>query len=178
MDNEFESSSRASKDTKSLQKKIQMAHLKPITCATRNLFSETYKNECNCRHHTAVEHRERIKHMNNFLKGILVGVGVGLLVAPMKGDEMRKIVSERIGELRGYIPENEQLDVYKSQISDRVNHTAGTLKDYAQQAATTVKSSANTLSHTAQDAGSTVKDSAQDITDTTKRTINSNNPNR
>jgi gas vesicle protein len=116
--------------------------------------------------------------MNNFLKGILVGVGVGLLVAPMKGDEMRKVVSERIGELRGYIPENERLDVYKSQISDRVSHTAGTLKDYAQQAATTVKSSANTLSHTAQDAGSTVKDSAQDIADTTKGTINSNNLNR
>jgi gas vesicle protein len=115
--------------------------------------------------------------MNNFLKGILVGVGVGLLVAPMKGDEMRKVVNQRIGELRGYIPENEQLDIYKSQISDRVNQTAGTLKDYAQQAATTVKSSANTLSNIAQDAGSTVKDSGKDIADTTKRTVNSNNSN-
>ena len=115
--------------------------------------------------------------MNNFLKGILVGVGVGLLVAPMKGDEMRKLVNERIGELRGYIPENEQLDVYKSQISDRVNQTAGTLKDYAQQAASTVKSSASTLGNIAQDAGSTVKDSSQDIADTTKRTVNSNNSN-
>lgn len=115
--------------------------------------------------------------MNNFLKGILVGVGVGLLVAPMKGDEMRKVVNQRIGELRGYIPENEQLDVYKSQISDRVNQTAGALKDYAQQAATTVKSSASTLSNIAQDAGSTVKNSNQDIADTTKRTVNSNNSN-
>lgn len=115
--------------------------------------------------------------MNNFLKGILVGVGVGLLVAPMKGDEMRKVVNQRIGELRGYIPENEQLDVYKSQISDRVNQTAGTLKDYAQQAATTVKSSASTLGNIASDAGSTVKDSSQDIADTTKRTVNSNNSN-
>jgi gas vesicle protein len=115
--------------------------------------------------------------MNNFVKGILVGVGVGLLVAPMKGDEMRKAVNQRIGELRGYLPENERLDVYKSQITDRVNQTAGTLKDYAQQAATTVKSSANNLSNIAQDAGSTVKSSGQDIADTTKRTVNSNNSN-
>ncbi len=116
--------------------------------------------------------------MNNFVKGILVGVGVGLLVAPMKGDEMRKALNQRIGELRGYLPENEQFDAYKSQISSRVNQTAGTLKDYAQQAATTVKSSASNLSHTAQDAGSTLKGSAQDIADTTKRTVNSNNPDR
>ncbi|GCE16667.1 YtxH domain-containing protein [Dictyobacter kobayashii] len=111
--------------------------------------------------------------MNNFVKGILLGVGVGLLVAPMKGDEMRKLVSERIGELRGYIPENEQLDVYKSQISDRVNQTAGSLKDYAQQAATTVKSSANSLSNIAQNAGTTVKNNSQDVADTTKDAINS-----
>jgi gas vesicle protein len=115
--------------------------------------------------------------MNNFVKGILVGIGVGLLVAPMKGDEMRKAVNQRLGELRGYLPEDERLDVYKSQISDRVSHTAGTLKDYAQQAATTVKGSASNLSHIAQDAGSTVKESGQDIADTTKRTINSNNSN-
>ncbi|GCE24788.1 hypothetical protein KDA_02720 [Dictyobacter alpinus] len=115
--------------------------------------------------------------MNNFVKGILVGVGVGLLVAPMKGDEFRRLVSERMGELRGYVPENEQLDIYKNQVTDRVNQTASTLKDYAQQAATTVKSSANNLSNIAQNAGSTVKDSSQDIADTTKDTINSSKNN-
>ena len=31
--------------------------------------------------------------MNSFLKGMLVGVGVGLLVAPMKGDEMRQAIN-------------------------------------------------------------------------------------
>ncbi|GCF10568.1 YtxH domain-containing protein [Dictyobacter arantiisoli] len=113
--------------------------------------------------------------MNNFVKGILVGVGVGLIIAPMKGDQMRKLVSERFGELRGYLPENEQLDVYKSQVTDRVTQTAGNLKDYAQQAATTVKSSANNLSNIAQNAGSTLKSSGKDIADTTKDAVNSNN---
>lgn len=115
--------------------------------------------------------------MNNFVKGILVGVGVGLLVAPMKGDEMRRLVNERFGELRGYVPENEQLDVYKSQITDRVNQTAGTLKDYAQQAATTVKSSANNLSNIAQNAGSTLKSGTQGVADTTKDAVNSSKNN-
>jgi len=110
--------------------------------------------------------------MNSFIKGILLGVGIGLLVAPMRGEEMRKLVNERVGELRGYIPENEQLNVYKDQISNRVSHTAGTLKDYAQQAATTVKSSANNLSNIAQNAGSEVKSTGRDVSDTTRDTIN------
>ena len=75
--------------------------------------------------------------MNNFVKGLLFGVGIGLLVAPMRGEELRKLVGERMNELRGYLPENEQLEAYKNQIGERVNQTAGTLKDYAQQAAST-----------------------------------------
>ena len=115
--------------------------------------------------------------MNNFVKGVLIGVGIGLLVAPMRGEETRRLIGERLGELRGYIPENEQLDLYKQQISDRVSQTAGTLKDYAQQAATTVRSSASNLSDIAQNAATTVRNSGQDVVDTTKDTINSNNTN-
>lgn len=115
--------------------------------------------------------------MNNFFKGILFGVGIGLLVAPMKGDEMRNLVSERFGELRGYLPENEQLNAYKDQISNRVSQTAGTLKDYAQQAATTVKNSANTLGTIAQNAGSEVKNTGRNVRDTTKDTLKTTSPN-
>ncbi|GAC1343895.1 MAG: hypothetical protein NVS2B12_31440 [Ktedonobacteraceae bacterium] len=113
--------------------------------------------------------------MNSFLKGMLFGVGIGLLVAPMRGEEMRKLVSERIGELRGYIPESDQLDTYRQQVTDRVSQTAGTLKDYAQQAATTVKSSADNLSNIAQNAASTVKSTGQDVAGTTKQAVNSTN---
>src|SRR5579883_2739243 len=110
--------------------------------------------------------------MNNFVKGVLFGVGIGLLVAPLKGEETRRLISERLGELRGYLPENEQLDAYRQQISSRVSQTTDVLKDYAQQAATTVKSSASNLSNIAQGAAGTVKQSGQDVIDTTKQTAN------
>ncbi len=113
--------------------------------------------------------------MNNFLKGLLFGIGIGLLVAPMRGEEMRKLVSERVGELRGYIPESDQLDIYRQQVTDRVSQTAGTLKDYAQQAASTVKSSADSLSNIAQNAASTVKSTGQDVANTAKNAVNSAN---
>ncbi len=115
--------------------------------------------------------------MNSFLKGLLFGIGLGLLLAPMRGEEMRKLLSERVGELRGYIPESDQLDTYRQQVTDRVSQTAGTLKDYAQQAASTVKSSADNLSNIAQNAVSTVKNTGQDVADTTKHAVNSANSN-
>ena len=48
--------------------------------------------------------------MNSFIKGMLFGVGVGLLVAPMRGEEMRRLLRERFEELRANLPENEQLN--------------------------------------------------------------------
>ncbi len=114
--------------------------------------------------------------MNNFVKGLLFGVGIGLLVAPMRGEELRKLVGERMNELRGYLPENEQLEAYRSQISERVSQTAGTLKDYAQQAASTVKTTASNLGDIAQNAASSVKSTGKDIAETTKDTVNSSQP--
>lgn len=106
--------------------------------------------------------------MNSFFKGILLGVGIGLLIAPMKGEEMRRLIGERVNELQGYLPENEQLAQYRQQVSDRLNQTAVTLKDYAQQAATTVKQTAGTLSDVAQNAASTMKGTSADIAQTTR----------
>ena len=114
--------------------------------------------------------------MNNFVKGLLFGVGIGLLVAPMRGEELRKLLGERTNELRGYLPENEQLETYRQQISDRVSQTAGTLKDYAQQAASTMKTTASNLGEIAQNAASSVKSTGKDIADTTRDTVNSSQP--
>jgi gas vesicle protein len=111
--------------------------------------------------------------MNNFLKGVLLGVGIGLLVAPMRGEEMRRLAKERLGELRGYLPENEQLNAYTQLVTDRVSQTADSLKGYAQQAASTVKNTASSLSSTAKDAASEVKDASQDVADTTKQAVKS-----
>ena len=115
--------------------------------------------------------------MNNFVKGVLLGVGIGLVVAPMRGEEMRNLINERTAELRGYIPQNEQLNTYKQQVTDRVSQTASNLKDYAQQAASTVKSSANNLSSIGQNAASEVKSTGQDVASTTKSTVNTTRAN-
>jgi gas vesicle protein len=111
--------------------------------------------------------------MNNFLKGVLFGVGIGLLVAPMRGEEMRRLAKERLGELRGYLPENEQLNAYTQRVTDRVSQTADSLKGYAQQAASTVKNTASNLSSTAKNAASEVKSTGQDVADTTKQAVKS-----
>lgn len=111
--------------------------------------------------------------MNSFLKGMLVGLGIGLLLAPMKGEDMRRLLSERANELRGYLPEDEQIDIYRQRVSDRVTQTTGTLKDYAQQAASTVKQTASNLNSLAQNAVSNVRDSSQDVVDMTRDTVKS-----
>ena len=111
--------------------------------------------------------------MNSFVKGVLVGVGIGLLVAPMKGEEMRRLLSQRFEELRANLPENEQLGQYAQQVSDRVSQTSGVLKDYAQQAATKVQSTASGLKDLAQLAGSQVKQTGQDVADTAKQAVTS-----
>jgi len=114
--------------------------------------------------------------MNNFFKGVLFGVGIGLLVAPMKGEEMRRLLRQRYEELRANLPENEQLSQYAQQVSNRVSQTSSTLKDYAQQAATKVQSTATDLKGLAQQAGSEVKQTGQDVADTTKKAASSLNP--
>ncbi|MBV9230366.1 MAG: YtxH domain-containing protein [Chloroflexi bacterium] len=111
--------------------------------------------------------------MNSFLKGMLVGVGIGLLVAPMRGEEMRRLVGERLQEWRGYLPENEQLNQYVQQVSDRVSQASGNLSDLAQQAASKVKDTGSHLGNLAQQATATVKQTGQDVADTTKQTVKS-----
>jgi gas vesicle protein len=108
--------------------------------------------------------------MNSFFKGVILGVGVGLLVAPKKGEEMRRLVRERYEALRANLSQNEQLNRYAQQVSDRVSQTSSTLKDYAQQAATRMKSTGSDVRDLSQQAGTEVKQTGQDIAETTKQT--------
>lgn len=113
--------------------------------------------------------------MNGFFKGVLVGVGVGMLVAPMKGEEMRRQLGDRISTLRGYLPEdaNMQLNQYTQQVTQRVAQTGNNLKGYAQQAASKVKETGSTLGDLAQKAGTDVKSTAQDTANITKQNVSS-----
>ena len=109
--------------------------------------------------------------MNSFVKGVLVGVGIGLIVAPMRGDEMRRLLSERFQEMRGYLPED--ANQYVQQVTNRVSQTGSELKGYAQQAASRVKETGGNLGNLAQQATSTVKQTGQDVADTTKQAASS-----
>lgn len=108
--------------------------------------------------------------MNRFMTGLLIGAGIGLLVAPMRGEEMRQMLSERFQELRGYLPENEQLNQYVSQVSDRVSQAGSNLRNYAQQAASTVKDTGSNLGSLASRSAGEVKKTGQDVANTTKQT--------
>jgi len=109
--------------------------------------------------------------MKRFVRGMLIGIGIGMLVAPMKGEEMRRLVRERFEELRGYLPENEQLNQYVQQVSDRVSQTSNVLKDYAQQAVSKVKDTGSTLGDLAQKSTQQVKQAGQNVADTTRQTV-------
>ena len=111
--------------------------------------------------------------MKSFIRGMLVGVGVGLLIAPMRGQDMRNVLRQRFEELRGYLPENDQLNQYVQQVSSSVSQTSSNLKSYAQQAAARMKDTGSGLGELAQKATNDVKQTGQDVAQTTKQTAQS-----
>jgi gas vesicle protein len=112
-------------------------------------------------------------NMGRFLNGVLIGIGLGLLVAPMRGEEMRRLVSERYGELQSSLPDNEQLKQAGQQVASGVSQMASQVKDYAQQAASQVKATGSSLGDLGQQAAREMKHTGQDIANTTKQTATS-----
>ena len=39
--------------------------------------------------------------MKQFITGLLLGLGIGVLIAPMRGEETRRQLAERFAEMRG-----------------------------------------------------------------------------
>ena len=100
--------------------------------------------------------------MGRFFRGLLIGAGIGLLVAPMKGEDLRRLISERYVELRDALPDNEQLRQAGQQFATGISQTASQLKDYSQQAASKVKETSSSLGDLAQQATQTVKQTGQE----------------
>jgi gas vesicle protein len=104
--------------------------------------------------------------MGKLTNGILVGLGISLLIAPKTGKEMRQLVVERVGYIRGIPPENEELKQQVQQMAGRVqdvqqqaNRAAemgSTVQDYAQQTASSVNSVQRDLKNVAKQAGTDV----------------------
>jgi gas vesicle protein len=99
--------------------------------------------------------------MKNFVKGMLVGIGIGLLVAPMKGEELRRELSGRISEWRRSLPEDSRLNQYANQVSDQVAYTKEHWRDYAQQAVSVAKDKGSTLGNKAMHASQDMVDRAK-----------------
>lgn len=114
--------------------------------------------------------------MKNFTKGVLVGVGIGLLFAPMKGEEMRRLLGERFTEFRNSLPEDSRMNYYAQQISERLEQTKGNLRNYAQQAASKVKDTGSTLGNLAQRSAQEVKQTGQDVASKAKEAASSTRP--
>lgn len=74
--------------------------------------------------------------MNKFLTGALIGVGIGMLLAPVPGQELRQMVGERLQELGGQLASNEQLNQIVQQAMGPESPVERGLKNLANRATT------------------------------------------
>jgi gas vesicle protein len=111
--------------------------------------------------------------MNNFTKGILLGVGVGLLVAPLSGQETRRLLAERVQEWRNSLPEDSPINQYASQVSERVTSTKENWRGYAQQVVSKAKDTGSSLGNKAiqssQEMANKAKQAGQGMASKTKQ---------
>jgi hypothetical protein len=68
--------------------------------------------------------------MRRFLSSVLIGIGIGLLIAPMPGEEMRRLLNERLQGFLGSSTGNR----FGQQASDSVSPTERNLRDIAKEA--------------------------------------------
>lgn len=74
--------------------------------------------------------------MNKFLTGALIGVGIGMLLAPMPGQEMRQMLSERLQGLGSQLGNNEQLNQIVQRATGPGSPVEQGLKNLANRATT------------------------------------------
>lgn len=107
--------------------------------------------------------------MSTFSRGFLFGVGLGLLLAPRRGQDMGRLVSERVQKLRGSLPENAQLKQAAAHLTDRSAQAARALKDNAAQATAQVKETVGHLGGAAQQARPQVTQTRQSAVETSTK---------
>jgi len=118
--------------------------------------------------------------MGSFTNGVLVGIGASLLIAPKTGKEMRRLLVERWGYLRGIAPENAELKPQVQQMSSRVQEVqqqanraaemGSTAQEYAQQTASSVTSVQSDLKNVAQQAHTDTSSPQSGATNSTQPT--------
>lgn len=122
--------------------------------------------------------------MGSFLRGLLLGVGFSWLIAPMRGQEMRHLISERFQQLRGSLPQAAQL----GQVAQQTSHSASKIEDEAknitQQDRSQVKQTVSVAGDAAERASSEMRQTGQEAvtpmgqttTSAPRSTHNANDP--
>ncbi|HZO74324.1 MAG TPA: YtxH domain-containing protein [Ktedonobacteraceae bacterium] len=67
--------------------------------------------------------------MGSFINGVLVGMGISLLFAPMRGEEMRRMLAERTREMRSSSSNNldqQRLTSRVEEVRQQASYTAPT----------------------------------------------------
>jgi gas vesicle protein/predicted flap endonuclease-1-like 5' DNA nuclease len=119
--------------------------------------------------------------MGSFFRGILIGIGLSFLFAPMPGQQTRRLVSERLQQLSRSFSGNGQLQQASQRAVNQVTQTAKTVKDNvvqaipatqpkAQQAVDQVAQTAKTLKDNIAQAPSEPSIPAQQPTSTVQQT--------
>jgi gas vesicle protein len=78
-----------------------------------------------------------VDYMGRFFNGMLVGAGIALLVAPMRGDEMRQYLRERWENISGSESVNVQINELKQKAAPKAKQSteniSGSVKQSAKQ---------------------------------------------
>ncbi|MDQ6643120.1 MAG: YtxH domain-containing protein, partial [Chloroflexota bacterium] len=74
-----------------------------------------------------------VDYMGRFFNGMLVGAGIALLVAPMRGDEMRQYLRERWENMSGSEPVNVQINELKQKAASKAKKSTENISDAVKQ---------------------------------------------
>jgi gas vesicle protein len=111
--------------------------------------------------------------MGRFIRGIVIGSILGLVIAPMQGQELRQLLSERVQKLLGYLPDNAQLKHYTQQVVDQASQVASNVKSNVQQATPQFKNTADQLGTAVQQTTSKIQQTGKDTADTVRQRASS-----
>lgn len=107
------------------------------------------------------------KTVGSLLVGTLAGIGIGVLFAPRKGSETRKMLSKKLDELYKQVKELDR-DEVKVQIEEKINEIKDDLKDLDKEKALKLaKEKASDIKVKIEELGAYAKDKATPVVEKT-----------
>jgi gas vesicle protein len=61
--------------------------------------------------------------VNKFLTGVMIGAGIGLIIAPMRGEEMRQRLLSRMQDMMGSTPMGDQIGNFRQKLAGQTSQT-------------------------------------------------------